>query len=468
MMRKPITILITFVLCIYCHTASGQEAGDVVLPADTLAFTLPDSLDYDLRILNKIDSASTSVNASIQSLATAGYSGDMYTRGLDSLYTRHTAFLSTIQTDSLSVGAKTKLRAAQETVKRKTSFLDSLRAAGTVHDPDFFTEFESKLQIPEIDTALPDGLTIPATDNIASAVPDNIVPDDIDALNSLAEDIGKLPEDISITSPSLSSEAIENELASIDQVNAFKTVSEKATIENITPPEAGMAMKLGAQPEDAKEVVTRRAMKVITNQLDGKETLIQQTVTDVLDKKPEIPSIDEVRGVKVKRVNPEKDKPFIERAIFGTNFHVKQYIPEWTGVTWSPYVGYKFSDRFRTSIGVSHHFELNVKPVETRSVRAPFSMRVNAGYMIVGNTFFFAEYEYFNKSGYALTLRTGAKDIPFSVGLFRSFHISKSLKWNALYLLPVEEIKDFTFNSSVFRFGIEYMVFARKKEEEVK
>jgi hypothetical protein len=375
--------------------------------------------------------------------------------------------------DSIQGQLSKRADSGKAVVDEKFSKLDSL-AKLEIASPA--PEISSPIKVPDNEVGL--GEHIPEIDNLE----DNIIPETKELMPSeisvgegevgdVSKEIADLNEKVGTINqgdlnqvteaPALA----EDKLMQTDQLSGFKEASESTTAVKEQFKESLNA------PTELPALGQRRPLKVMVDHFVDKPEVINQGMEELNKLQKKYGDVPDSRYLPKRRKNPEREKPFIERMIFGNAFEVQQVSPKWTGVRTWPHVGFKFSDRFRSSIGFTYEFDLAPRQIEYRKVDSPFGFRASAAYKLVGTNFVVVEGGTFDSElrGNQPPIHTKPESHDLSryikLGVLRNMKITKRLDWTVQYLLSAEEIKNFTFQGSEFRCGVQYC-FVKKSDKE--
>lgn len=159
--------------------------------------------------------------------------------------------------------------------------------------------------------------------------------------------------------------------------------------------------------------------------------------------------------------------------IIGTEFQIDRKDPVWTGVDVSPYLGYKFSDRFRANVGGTYRVTFDTKTMELSHETESYGYRAFGNYKIINGLFAHLEVENMYRvvpPYYATQMNLPDPENPIwvpraFVGLYKTYTISKHFNGQTQILYDFLDVaKNFQFNKVAFRFGFEYKFVKKSKD----
>jgi hypothetical protein len=440
-----------------------------------------------------LDSATTSFNQHIDRLDSLQLDPGAYNQAVDSLCRGYHRMVSRLQTDSLPQTLQSRIDSLDAKVRTKTSFLDSLKMTGLYNHLSIKDRPGIKLpdephmgaapfqistqslqtdlpQVPGIDanaTSLPDNL--PSTDGLAPQIPDNISSEAINQQISGATEQVTTVKDM-VKSPDV--EDVGNKVESgITQTDALGNVQEQLQKGKDIPLNPSENLPTEISKDALQQEVKKRFARSLTNPFKGKEKVIADDMTKFGKLQKKYTSLADTRNVPKHRTNTEKEKPFVYRLIPGFSFEVVGVGASTNHFKLSQYCGYRFSDRFRASIGYVYQTTFDVRKFQAQSFPKPFGLRLAANYKIVNNTFAHVEYESVSKRSDPFSrLYPNSPNYegrrfflqPIYFGAFKTITFGKRFDWTIVYLFRLDEIAHFTFQRSVIRSGIEYRISYKK------
>ncbi|HEX5170956.1 MAG TPA: hypothetical protein VFW11_17395 [Cyclobacteriaceae bacterium] len=460
------------------NLARGQEVGIDSIADRTAQKFMAVERNVNENLNNNFEKA----NAFIDSLNNSSISSGTYKSRVDSIYkwvSSRNSLAIYGKSDSLNEEFKRRFQHIQNVLLKKKTRLDSLLTGYEDKLPvtdDIKNKLKAKihadeLKIPEVsnplrlpgalgvpDITLPD-LDIPEiADNFA--MPQLTLPAEIQSF--------KIP-DGDLTSLNIDEIAGRN-LMKLDEIKSVTDAS--GSINGLTKTVKDLTITMKNSPGVGGEIQTQTKQKFV-DYFSGHEDKIESEIASMEKLQRKYYSVTDVRYLPRRRTNPEKEKPFIERLILGTSFQIDRSDAKWTGVDISPYLGYRFSDRFRACLGTTYRVTVDVKTLEFSQQNKVFGYRTFGDYKIFQGWYGHLEFEALNTKipYHAKNLKQqnpdAAKWVPMAyAGLFKSFGLGRNLQGQTQILYDFLDVsKNFNFNKVAFRFGFEYKFFKRKKQQ---
>jgi hypothetical protein len=187
-------------------------------------------------------------------------------------------------------------------------------------------------------TNLP-GVSIPGTDKLGNLTPDvgnvdvsNVA--NVDELNKLG-DVGKLNTELPNvpTDAAGAEKVLENKVADAADLKALE----------------GLPTTPAMDEQAAKDQLTQQAKAVAMDHFAGKEEQLKAAMEKMSKYKQKYSSVQSIKDLPKKAPNPMKEKPFIERLIWGVSLQIFKK-EDWL-MDVNPYVGYRFTERLTVGAG---------------------------------------------------------------------------------------------------------------------
>jgi len=421
-----------------------------------------------------VDSVNQLVNTKLGSLDSLNVTPKLYNNFVDSIYRSFDSYLAGVNTNNIDSAGKREVENIRSEIKRRTSFLDSLRAAGAFESVSLKSRFGDGLinspSFPKIESShLPFGesgiikSTLPLTDIKGKLSPTDLP--NVPSFNGVGNQVRNLN----------TAELNTQTLGDVAEKAAMNTKELESVQEAISPAEkmqtqATELVETLNKPDQLPELGKRRVAKLMPANISPDQPDLLQPALKYLGKyQRKYHSLADTRYLPKHRTNPEQGKPFLQRTSFGINFQLQKMPGKWTGMEQASYVTYHFSDRLKGSLAGIYFLNATLHPLELRSARHPIAVRTWVQYKIIKNSFFHLEWQSRKRqkvSGAGSSTNTESTTFAdhVSFGVFQSFHLSKRFHWNVLYLLSLQQLREFTFASSDFRLGIEYRIVKGEKK----
>lgn len=463
--------------------------------------TKADSIASSLR--NQLDSETSKVNRTLDSLNNLNISLDKYTSKVDSIYKNFQDKVLgglTKKYDSLGMLKDARLSKLDSIISQKTSLLDSILTSNGGKSISERLEImkgaDSKIpQLPMTDNLnLPSGLNLspnlnlPTLDtdalgkiNLDNASLPNInkgsVPniDGLDKVKEVQESIsdlsqyseqakeimegansikeGELPKDIDKT--------LDQQLGRIDAVKELQ--KETAAAEKLKK-EIEQLRENTPKPEDLKTT----AKKKMVDHFAGKEEKLQKDLDDIAKTQLKYRDFADARLLPKRVPNPMKAKPFIERLIPEITFQVytRQDNPS---MDLSFSLGYKISGRISAGAASYKRIEF-VSKTNALTGLDIHGYRAFGRVRLIKQMNVHLEYERFVNNDLVSMQQSksefGVWQDKMNFGVYYSYPIFKGFRGHALYLYDLMRIKEFPKTSpSSIRFGFGYQF---KKKDKTK
>ncbi|MEJ7646543.1 MAG: hypothetical protein WKF87_18235 [Chryseolinea sp.] len=484
-------------VAISCHHTMGQL--DYLLPEFT---TKLDSIDLSIgsrdtipsqaldRInkseaiaLSRIDSATKSMNQFVDTLSLRNLNITSYQHKLDSLYEiiRSKTFNSfTSKGDSLSVRVQGAANAFTKRVEKQKSFLDSLRVLG-MGQKVFDKVLKSKVpKLPAVgekflDFSLPTITTGIITEDLSTvglvskyfslpSTPKNLLRVPAGDLKGAEKNAGvvknysqRLKQEAGVLDIRKLPEIVEKKVTDLKIVTPVKKTIQEA--DGLT----GNLKALGTlkDGDGIKKEGIGGVKRILVDQFAGKTKEIKSGMEQLSKYQKKYHSLADTRKLPKRPTTSLTGRPFVERLIPGVSFQLDKISPEWTGLNFSPYIGYQFSDRFKAHVGGTYRACIDIQGMEYNKLDNGIGFRAFANYKVVGNASVHIEGEIMKYSilskvttGYKLDNQGRCKSINF--GISRTFALTKRFDWNIQILYNVLALRHLTFEQSTFRFGAQY------------
>lgn len=475
------------------QVAHGQQV-DISFPTerwltDSIGIFISDTTNTT-RLNQRLDSGIVALNKAINSIYSLVMAPGEYHLRASELYERFdTDFLrGATDVDDSPGNVNTRIQRLKAGVERKRALLDSLLAA-----PDFFDplDVKSKLALQEArigrHVSLPDlpdlrnsGIRIPGYDRLPSLEVAGHLGDVDGALQTIREISVKATDGtakLKVLTPveDISTAAIESvaiqQLPDIPEGEAIRTALDPAKVlEEGLQDAAGLMTK----PEGMKEEGLSRSKKKFVDHLAGHEDKINSEIQSMEKLQKKYHSVTDVRYLPKRRTNPEKGKPFVERLILGAGFQVDRNDTRWTGLEIAPYVGYRFSDRFRAGIGGAYRVAVDVRNFEVSRTDKTYGYRVFGDYRVFNGLFAHLEAEALKTTipaWHANKMKVTNAHAPLWVpmayiGIMKSYRLGRRFSGQTQMLYDFLAVsRNFDFNKVTFRFGFEYNIQKRKHAE---
>jgi hypothetical protein len=426
------------------------------------------------------------MNNAIDSLATLELPQDEYLRRVDSIFSATQQKLNqslNAKEDSLNAKANAVLKKYEQKLIAKRTGLDTLARKFDITLPDYNPDMAIELgdlKIPGIPTPefdRPDlknipklpkldipGLETPSIDNVTQK---------LDEAKALASEYQQKIEELKETDVKEELEKLpgelENQVKQIDQVKDLN--GEFSKLDKLE--QEAEQMKGKVENADAvKEEVKKRTRQAVTNQLEGKDEAIKKGIQQLEKYQKKYHSVADIRYLPKRRTNTYADKKFMERIAPGFMFQVGTLDKEWKSIDVSPYAEYWFNDRFRAGLGGSYRINLNSRNFRVEDRDQVYAFRAMANYKILNGLFAHVQLEAMRtkkglmKGKPSVDPETRIWDNSLYVGLFKTYRINKSFDGNVQMLYDALNIGSI-FNTSqlAFRFGVEYTISLKKKDQ---
>ncbi len=500
------SILPLLLFCGLVHSLYGQEVPAIsdtiqnkiskeVNNVDSIGngyTTKADSIASSLR--NQLDSETSKVNRTLDSLNNLNLSLDEYTSKVDSTYKDfQDKVLSGLakKYDSLGMLQDTRLSKLDSIISQRTSLLDSILTSNGGKS------ISERLEIvKDVDSKIPE---LPMTDNLSLPPGLNLGPDidipilDTDVLGKLDLDNASLPsidkgsvptidgldkikeaqESISDLSqyseqakeimegansikegelPKDIDKTLDNQLGKIDAVKELQ--KETAEAEKLKK-EVEQLRGNTPKPEDLKT----NAKKKMVDHFVGKEEKLQKDLDDIAKTQLKYRDFADARLLPKRVPNPMKGKPFIERLIPETTFQVytRQNNPS-MDLAFS--LGYKISGRISAGAASYRRIEFASKN-KTLTGLDIHGYRAFGRVRIIKQLNIHLEYERFVNNDLVSMQQSksefGVWQDKVNFGVYYSYPIFKGFRGHALYLYDLMRIKESPNTSpSSIRFGFGY------------
>lgn len=465
---------------------------DTVQPSPVFidSVSLPPSLKYVLEVRQVLDSGLIMLDQAIDSLGSIATTPRKFQDAIACIYARFdSSFVAPLKSraDTLGTEVKDRISHLEDRLNAKRQFMDSLLAANQFTSLE---ELSSKVKLsnadlkwPEFPTAA-DFVRVNEIGNLSASLP--AVPSarldvpDIRSLPNPLSDIGDLAADVkgykdqvmdfseARINPDELMARFEKQLSSASEVNLWRNSSQAMT----TAQQQMERLTATLSDQDKlKEELKTGAGKEFVDHFAGHEDKIKAEIKSMEKLQRKYHSVADVRYLPKRRTNPEKGKPFVERLIAGTLVQIDHGGSEWTQADVSPYVGYKFSDRFRLSVGGTYRITFDVKTLEFTGDNKAYGFRLFSNYRIISRWSGHLEAEVLKaraRNGYStpVVLSNAGRRWMFTTyaGIVKTFGINKHLDGNTQVLYDVLKVGDiFNVDHLAFRCGLEYKFMARKK-----
>ncbi len=218
--------------------------------------------------------------------------------------------------------------------------------------------------------------------------------------------------------------------------------------------------------EVAKDKIRKKVEQKYIDHFAGHEDKIKSETESMEKLQRKYHSLKDVRYPPKRRSNPESERTFMERIIFGSEFQIERSDPVWTGLHISPYLGYWFSDRFRLAIGGTESLSFDVKSLEIEHKDESYGYRIFGNYKVIRGLFSHLEFEniyrttpVYSGAHNLSSVHSRQWDPSILIGLFKTFSISSRISGQSQFLYDLFDVtRNFRFNQAAFRFGFEYRI----------
>lgn len=212
--------------------------------------------------------------------------------------------------------------------------------------------------------------------------------------------------------------------------------------------------------------IEQEARKKIEKFVMGHEEKFKNDLEDVGKLQLKYRNVADMRLLPKRPPNEMKGKPFIERLIPALTFQA--YIKNGSAIDVAPSLGYRFSGRIRSGVGL--YQRIFISP--TFSQTSIKGMRAFGEFRFWGTKYVHIEAEHSNVGPVNPMANEGNAGFinRLNFGLYYSYRISKHINGHSLLLYDLKQLKHFpnTSHSSI-RFGIDIQMFKRpKKSNEAK
>lgn len=255
-----------------------------------------------------------------------------------------------------------------------------------------------------------------------------------------------------------SQKIIEREAMKLKEVAGMQ--SNLKEVEKVKEMVAQATQNLQQGPDGAKE----KAKEEFVDYLKGHEEKVQKDIEDIGKLQLKYRNVADVRLLPKRPPNEMKGKPFVERLIPAIT--LQTYIKTNTGIDIAPSVGYRISGRLRAGFGGFRRIVFN-KTNNSVSNTTISGMRAFNEFRFWKSNYVHLELEHSN----------GAEVNPYAVdqegkfinkvnfGLYRTYRITKYINGHALFLYDLKQISNFPNTShSSMRFGIDVQIVKKKKK----
>lgn len=475
------------------HKLESTATAFRVFSSDTLK-----TVD-SLRVVVRLDSVSTKLNGSIDSLRNLKLPTEQYYRRVDSLLTStQTNILGRFSTTQDSLGSRTdslvfkyklKLNAKQQRLdsllkahKIKTSEMDD----GEIPSSDDFkmpAVGSAEFNRPEIP-----GLNLPTITTDFPSVPGklldaDIIPEELSEVKATASQAAELTDkakkyldkaadlkkvDVKEEAKKEAKklpETVEKEIKNLDQV---KEITNELPSKNMAQEHIEDMKSAVPDATNVEGEVRKRTQLQMKDYFAGKDETVKAGITKLEKLQKHYNTVHDMRKLPDRKPNNMKGKPFIERFVPGMLVQVTAMESAWKRIDFSPNANYWFHHKFRAGLGGSYRLSLNTSKFNITGRERVYGFRIYGNYKIHKGFFAHLEGESlrFNKpADFPSSESVRQWNYSMNTGLFKTYKINKFTKGTTVVLYDLLSLDEtFNVNRIAVRFGLEF-TFKKKKEK---
>lgn len=458
--------------------------------------TIADSISESLR--SQLDVSTKRLNSGIDSLGKLNLSTEVYAMKVDSLYKSFQ--FKTISKlrgkyDSLGLRADKRLSNLDSVLNLKSRRMDSLLVSRklkgiglsdkvdlenfNMNIPDFpnapglknpVVGINPELNLPALTTPGIEGTNMLNLNSVNPAIPDvkglekmteanEIIGEGtqyIDRTKGLSDEVKKAKE--GEYNDELEDE-VKKQAQNIDQV---KEISKQSQSVDALNEKIKSVSVVATQKDDIRE----KGKKNLKDHFAGKDEVIKKDMEDIGKVQLKYRDVADSRNLPKRPPNEMKDKPFVERLIPAVSFQVVN--GENVSVDFAPTIGYKFSGRIRSGIGMYRrvtYFEKE-RRIEIEDL---IGIRLYNNIKLIRGFHSHVEFETF-KNNEELVQGATTEDekqwnYKLNLGFYNSYKLNKHFSGHIIVVYNVLKIKEFPGSSNgAIRFGFEYQITKRNKK----
>jgi hypothetical protein len=330
-----------------------------------------DSLKTEYRTkLAKLDASKNKLQSKIDSLGSLNLPTEKYTAKLDSVNSKYSETVVSLDNKMESLKSKTVGRVKDLQLPPELQE----KASVITQNVEGFKLPVKDLNIPSLDMDNPiagidnplgslDGLNTSIDSPIGKIGEIDGLKDIQGSLGNVSEITGKAGELQDLTNGNLNeqlSQGLETKAAEAAGLDKLPTNQLNAGSLTEQAGEAGAVLNAAQNPEAAKQEVIQQVQQQAVNHFAGKEEQLQTAMEQMSKLKQKYSSLNSLAEVGKKRPNEMSNKTFRERLMPGIGLQIFKKGDNFT-VDFNPYVGYRFTGRLTAGAGWVQRFAYDTK-----------------------------------------------------------------------------------------------------------